>query len=509
MHDVRISRRLILTAAAGALLPAAGIGAAQPSVANIATIGEPGSLDPMPLTADILSEIDQHIFETLYIFDPNLNLVPLLASAMPQFSADGREYVIPLRTGVPFHDGSTMDLPMPPRRCSAGCGVSPRGRLAGASVSSVVAPDPATVRIVLKQPYAPLVALLSYPNGAAVVMPKRLATAPDPLTGFIGTGPYQLIEHKPDQFVRVGRFDRYVSPPGPPNGYAGRRQAIIQELRFLPVPNPTTRADGLLSGDYHFADLLTPESFARLQGRKDVHAGTVQPATWSTFIMNTKAGVLSDVRLRRAVQAAVVPQDMLAAAFGSYCKLEGSLFPEGTPYYDPATPGYNQHDPAKASALLKKAGYDGKPVRILVTTQYDYMFKIGQVAQANLEDAGFKVDLQVMDWATLLQKRQDPSLWEAFVASHSVVPDPSLITFINPTYPGWWDSPDKHAALDAFVTESDPAKRVAIWKRIQALFFSEAPTLKLGAFYLLYGSSTKLTDYTAGPWPAFWNARLA
>ena len=141
---------------------------------------------------------------------------------------------------------------------------------------------------------------------------------------------------------------------------------------------------------------------------------------------------------------------------------------------------------------MKEAGYDGKPVRFLVTTQYDYMFKIGQVAQAQLEEVGFKVDVQVMDWATLLQKRTNPALWEGFIASHSLVADPTLITIMNPSYPGWWDSPDKRAALDVFVTETDPAKRMAAWRQIQAIFYRDVPTIKLGEFLQLYGISSKL-----------------
>jgi peptide/nickel transport system substrate-binding protein len=167
------------------------------------------------------------------------------------------------------------------------------------------------------------------------------------------------------------------------------------------------------------------------------------------------------------------------------------------------------HDPDQAKALMKEAGYDGQPIRFLVTTQYDYMFKIGQVAQAQLEDVGFKVDVQVMDWATLLQKRTNPALWEGFIAAHSLVADPTLITIMNPSYPGWWDSPDKRAAMDIFVTETDPAKRMAAWRQIQAIFYRDVPTIKLGEFLQLYGISSKLTGYTPLAWPCFWNVGLA
>ena len=109
--------------------------------------------------------------------------------------------------------------------------------------------------------------------------------------------------------------------------------------------------------------------------------------------------------------------------------------------------------------------------------------------EANLTDAGFKIELVVTDWATILQRRQNPDQWEAFVTGHGVVPEPSSITVFNPSYPGWWDTPDKHAMLDAFTTESDPAKRVPLWHKLQAQFYIDVPTVKIGAGYTTFGAS--------------------
>src|SRR5271156_1374157 len=250
MHQgEKFRRRALLAGGMSSLLPWGGVHAQAPAPASsitVATVGDPGSLDPMPFTADLVSEIDQHIHETLYIFDPALHFFPVLATALPDISTDGRRYTINLRTDARFHDGTTMNADDVVTSLQRWMRLSPRGKTAAAYVDSVAASNPSTVVMTLKKPYAPLLALLAYPNGAAAIMPKRLATAPDPLREFIGTGPYSLIEYKPDQYVRVARFPGYVSPPGTPNGYAGQRRALIDELRFVPVPNPTTRADGLL-----------------------------------------------------------------------------------------------------------------------------------------------------------------------------------------------------------------------------------------------------------------------
>ena len=196
--------------------------------------------------------------------------------------------------------------------------------------------------------------------------------------------------------------------------------------------------------------------------------GVLTAALWVLFIMNTKKGVMSNVLLRRAAQAAINCTDALGAAFGdkSLWTLQGSIYPRGHRVVRCQGAGLQPGQPEKAAALLKQAGYNREPIRILTSVQYDYQYKTAQVIESNLTDAGFKIDLVVTDWATILQRRQNPDQWEAFVTGHGVVPEPSSITVFNPSYPGWWDTPEKHALLDAFTTESDPAKRVPLWHKL-------------------------------------------
>jgi ABC-type transport system substrate-binding protein len=146
---------------------------------NIAVIGEPGPLEPTNTTSSLISEIDQHIYEGLYAFNPALESVPVLAAALPQTTPDGKSYRIPLRENVPFHDGTLMtaeDVVVCLRRWLA---VSPRGRPGAPYVDGISAPDAKSVQITMNQPYSPLLSLLAYFNGPAVVMPKRLAQSND------------------------------------------------------------------------------------------------------------------------------------------------------------------------------------------------------------------------------------------------------------------------------------------------------------------------------------------
>ncbi|RYC30384.1 ABC transporter substrate-binding protein [Lichenibacterium minor] len=510
-----ISRRAFGTGLVGAAtLAAAGRAWAQApagGVLQVATIGEPGTLDPTVATSDLVSIITQHVFETLFCFDDAWQVRPLLADGLPTVSPDARRYAVRLRSGVRFHDGTPMTSDDAVASLERWLKLSPRGKQAAPSIAGIAADGPLGLTITLSRPYAPLLALLAMNNGAAAILPKAVASAAamgDP----VGTGPYRFVEHKPDQYIRLARFDGYASPPGTPSGYAGERRAIVGEIRFVPVPNPTTRVDGMLSGQYQFADSLAPEMLPRFEGQAAVAPITVKPFGFPLMIFNERAGPMTDPTVRRAAQAALSCSDMLAAGFGdpAFFDAQGSLYPKGTPYHDEAgVTAYNLNDPAKAGDLLKQAGYKKQPIRIMTSQQYDFLYKMSLVAQQNLQDAGFEVDLQVLDWATLLSRRGDEKSWDAFFTYHTFVPEPSLITVLNPSYPGWWDTPAKHAALDAFNGETDPAKRVADWKTIQALFYAEAPSIKVGDFYNLAARSTRVTGYTTVPWPFFWNVGLA
>ncbi|MBV8914284.1 MAG: ABC transporter substrate-binding protein, partial [Acetobacteraceae bacterium] len=125
-------------------------------VLEIATVGEPPTLDPMESPADVVGMVSQHVFETLYTWGAGWRIVPLLAAAEPDISADGRTYLIPLRDGVRFHDGSTVTSRDVLASLERWVRIAQRGRQVAEYLEGISAPDARTVRIALKQAYAPL-----------------------------------------------------------------------------------------------------------------------------------------------------------------------------------------------------------------------------------------------------------------------------------------------------------------------------------------------------------------
>src|SRR5260370_34937036 len=127
---------------------------------------------------------------------------------------------------------------------------------------------------------------------------------------------------------------------------------------------------------------------------------------------------MANRNVRPAFQAALEREPILAAALGNkaFYRLDGALFyPEqGLMHSQTGVTGYNQKNKAKARQLLKEAGYTGQPVRWITTKEYEWMYNTALVASQQMEDAGFKVDLHVVDWATLGQQRCHTDVYRHF-----------------------------------------------------------------------------------------------
>jgi len=507
-----LRRRTLVQAAA--LLAGALVGTAAPAqprnFATLAMVAEPQTLDPMASTADLVGTIMQHVYETLYTFDAKWNVVPMLAESMPKVSADGKTYSIPLRKGVMLHSGRELSADDVVASLQRWMEQSPRGKAVGKEVETLKAQS-AGIEIVLKQPYAPLLAQLALPSGMAAIMAKEsIAT---PLASFVGTGPYQFKERKPDAYVLLTRFAKYSARKEAPNGYGGKREAAIEELRFVPVPNANTRVEGALAGQYDFADLLPVEALTRLEKS----GGKTVPILTASFgfpylVLNTKEGIAANPALRQALQTAIGEGEMLAAGFGDtrFFVAEGNHFPKGSPFYSTAgAERYNQRNAKLAKDAAEKAGYKGEPIRVLTSRQYDFHYNMALLMAEQLKRAGFKAELNVVDWATLVQRRNDPKLWDLYITHSGQFPEPMLSPpQLGDGAPGWWASPAKQAALAAFNREADPAKRGALWGKVQQVVYDEVPYINVGKFNGLSAKSPALDNYQPATWPFFWNAKI-
>ena len=217
---------------------------------RVAITGDPPALDPHTSTAVIVLEVASHIVEYLYVRDADGLVQPMLAAALPEVSDDGLTYTIRIREGVPFHDGQILTaddvVASLDRWRTIGFG---RAYISDAEISAV---SPHTVEIVLPEPVGVLTSILGWSEGAAVIYPASLIeeVGERPIDSPIGTGPYRLKEWRRGQEVVIERFEGYVGLDSDPSGDAGRKNAYLDEIRFIAVPDAAPRQAGLESGEF-------------------------------------------------------------------------------------------------------------------------------------------------------------------------------------------------------------------------------------------------------------------
>jgi peptide/nickel transport system substrate-binding protein len=481
-------------------------------VLKVASIGEPPTLDIPMSTATLVYEIMWHVNESLFTYDKAFSPEPLLADS-DAVTDKGLRHTIALRKGVKFHNGKEMTAADVVASLKRWGRVASLGRVLWKQVESIDAKDPYTVVISLKQPSASLIYGLSEPHAAIYPKESVDAAGEGSLKEFIGTGPYRFVEYRPDRHIKLARFKDYAARTEPPNGSGGKRTAWLDEILFLSVPDTAVRLAGVETGEYHHGMFVKQDSYDHIKSLPALEPRIVKPRGWAVAVLNHKQGPMTQKKLRQAVQAALDMEPIMAGGFGSreFYRLDPGLFFPEQPWHSTVSAKlYNQHDKDKARRLAKEAGYAGQPLRWITTREYEFMYKNALVAKQQLEEVGIAVDLQVMDWATLNHRTEKPELWEIFSTGFVFSADPANHVALRCTFQGWWCNEEKERLLAELQLEADAKKRKAIIDRIQAVFYEDVGSVKLGDYFTLDVARRELRgDFRTAPRLYFWNSWLA
>ena len=452
---------------------------------RVATTGQPATLDGHLVAQRTIGLIDWNMFEALFTFDAEYNTVPMLAEGI-EVSDDGLVNKITLRQGVPFHNGDEMRAADVVASFNRWAPVASLGLAISQFLDEIVEVDPYAVEFRLTSPLVALPSLLARQQQGLSIHPASImeAAASEPMTPeqYIGTAPYKFVEFQADRFTLLDRFDDYVGVDSEPSGYAGRKPAYLDEIEFIPVPEEAARVAGLQSGEYNYLEEIIPDQIAVLQDFPGVTIEILPPRSYGVVIMNTIAGPMSDQKIRQAVQAAIEVESSGQSTHGEgYFELgPGIMLPQTIWNSDVSAELYNQNNPEKGRQLLEEAGYDGTPVRFLCTQEDLGDYNAAVVAQQQMEAAGFTVELEVTDEATLDENLEDDERWDLTTNAIVFRPDPVLIAaFASCGWDGGWCSDEKVEAVTRLQTEADFETRYAALEDLQRLWYEQAPMVKL------------------------------
>lgn len=487
---------------------------------NVAVPSDPPTLDWTSSTSTITYEVAWNIFEQLFALDKNSVPRPMLATGYNE-SANGLKYTIGIRKGVTFQNGQPLtsaDVVASIKRWEA---VSSVGATVATHIANVSATGSYRVVINMSTPFSPLIVDLAAPAQACIIIPASIAAAAgvNPLSNaqIIGTGPYKLTSDVVGQEIVLTRWNGYRSLPKSDNwgGLAGYKAAYPTHLVYQIVPSPATRISGLLTKQFQLADTLTSQDYSQLTGNPAIKPLLLPPTTQLMAVFNKMESPFNNLKMREAINLVANKPDIAASAFGSkqFWTLSNAMFlPSQTALY--TTAGYKQYssyNPSEAKKLIQQSGYNlSRPIRILVTQTYPYMYSAGVALSEELNQIGVKTSVLTYDWPTDLALRKNPSAWDIFITGFSPLFDPTQVLWISPTYNGWYNSPQMQSLLNQWSASTTKSQQSKLMTQIQSLEWTQLPIVKIADEKTLSGESSNLHGYqTIAGDDILWNAWLS
>ena len=367
---------ILVTALAFAAAPLPALAQGKKDSVVMGMTLEPPGLDPTTAAAAAIAEVTLYsIYETLTKINEDGSVSPLLAESW-QTSPDLKTYTFKLRKGIKFQNGEPFDsatVKFSFDRAAAPTSTN-KDRSLFQSFEQVSAPDADTVVLVLKYAEPNLPFLLGQAS-ASIVEPK---SAPTDATQPVGTGPYTLGAWAKGSSITLNKWDAYRNA-----------DAIkLAKVTIRIISDPSAQVAALLSGDVDvFPRVAAARSLAQFKSdpRFAVLVGGSRAKT--IVSINERRKPLDDVRVRRAILAAIDRKAMIDGAVDGFGAPIGSFYTPGSLGYVDTT-GINPYDPEKAKKLLAEAGVSAPLELSLKLPPPPYARQGGEILAAQLAKVG-------------------------------------------------------------------------------------------------------------------------
>lgn len=486
---------------------------AESSVLNIAIDTTPPTLDQPISTSASTRDVSRLIFESLATTDADFNPIPMLADTI-DISDDLKVYTFNLRKGVKFHNGEEMtaeDVIASMKRWEEKTALS--GEIFNGATWE--ASDDYTVVLTLANPSPLTLDTIATSKHAPAIMPKEIVeSAPaEGVSEYIGTGPYQLIEWREDQYIHFRRFADYTPVEAEANGLGGKKEAFIEDIYFHLVPDSSTRLAGILSGEYDFAYGIPQDNYERLVNSDQVDPILV-PGSNTIIKFNNVEGIVSDFEFRKIINTALDYKAIMMAGFASeeFFHLDsGYMHKDVTTWASQAGSEYhNINDPEKAKQMLADYGYNGEEVVIMATRDFQWMYNIGVAVDEQLKSIGINSRLDVYDYPTFSETANKTDLWDIEVQGATMVSTPPQLITLSTTWSGGVNDPYIPESLKAIENAASLEEAYKLWDELQLYVWEEhLPIINFGHSYALYGVRKNVQEIemsTVGP--VLWNATV-
>ncbi len=482
-------------------------------------------VDPIWTTAYMSRNYGYMVYDTLFAMDENTNVHPQMVDSY-SVSDDKLTYTFTLRDGLKWHDGE----PVKSEDCIASIKRWGSKDSMGQKLMEFIADfnvvDDKTFEIKLKEPYGLVLVSLAKPSSnVPFMMPKRVADTPasEQITDYTGSGPFVFAadEWKPGDVTVFKKFEDYVPRSEPASWASGGKVVNVDRVEWISIKDHQTAVNALIEGEVDYLESPPTDLLPLMEAEESVTAKILNPlGNQFMFRLNHLHPPFNDVKARRAALAAIDQLGFLQAVIGdpNYFEECPAMFACGTSLETAkGTEILMKSDIELAKKLLAESSYDGTPIVVMQSTDVDVLNNLGPVAADKLKRAGFNVDLQAMDWQTLVARRAKKEVpaeggWNVFMTSWTTadILNPIMAAGFNATcdsaWFGWPCDETMEELRDRFARETNPDEQKLIAEEIQVRAMEIVTHAHAGQYYRPSAwNSAALSDVIGGPFPIFWN----
>ncbi|KIN76167.1 ABC transporter substrate-binding protein [Sulfitobacter mediterraneus] len=486
-------RTILLGASTAALM--AGTAMAKDDL-TLAMQLEPPHLDPTSAAAGAIdSVLYSNVFEGLTRFMGDGSVVPGLAESW-EISDDGLTYTFKLRSGVTFHDGTTMDaedVKFSLDRINAEDSANAQKALYSA-ISGVTVIDPMTVEITLSEPNGNMLFNLAW-GDAVIVAPESIENIKQQP---IGTGAFKFDSWSQGDKIEISRNPDYWGTP-----------AVLSKATFKFISDPTAAFAAMMAEDVDvFSGFPAPENLPQFEAdpRFQVLIGSTEGET--ILSTNNKMPPFDNVKVRAAVAHAIDRQAIVDGAMFGYGTPIGTHFAPHNPAYVDHT-GMSNYDPERAKALLAEAGFPDGFETTLHLPPPSYARRGGEIIAAQLAAVGIKAEISNVEWAQWLETVFKGKNFGLTIVSHTEPMDIGI--YANPDYYFQYDNPAFQELMTKLNSTTDPDMRTSMLGEAQNIISNDyvngylfqlaaMSVAKAGVQGLWANAPTQANDLTAVSW---------
>lgn len=499
-----------------------------------------GVLQPLLVDDEYDGAILKFTFDTLLAYDKELNVVPNMAEYT--MSEDQKTLTFTLKEGIKWHDGEPVtaeDVAFTFNAMADPGYTGPRygdvEGLKGAKayhngeadhIEGITVVDERTVVFEFEQPYAPGLTKI---GADRAIIPKHIwenipiadwSKQAELMNQPIGCGPYVLKENVPGQYVSLEAFPDYFK------GEAQTKNVIFK------VSNQDTVVAELINGEIDIADISSLKS-QDIQALEDAGIKVVSyPGITSQYMgMNLREPIFQDVKVRQAITYAIDRKLMVEKLLeGRGEVVQAPLLPNSWAYPEPGVLNEYDVDLDKARSLLAEAGWEdrngdgvveneaGEPFH--VTLKYPQGNKTREqcapIIQASLKEIGIDVELQIMEFAALLDEVMANHEFDMYLMGSSLDtdPDPKPIWHSDSSSDekgnsAWnivaYRNPEADRVMDEALATTDVAVRKELYKEFCIMVNEDCPEVLLFAPDVIKAYNASIENYEPSTFNDYYN----